>query len=147
MDYQGDKPLNLMILIYKGDKNEINIFGGDFVSRCIENCYLLIDGEKKDLQSKYECTKDQIEIRLIETETIDDMSSMFDGCATLISVKAEGWNFSNVNNMSYMFNNCSSLQSLEGLSNADISKVESLSYMFNGCSSLKSLKGLENWNT
>ena len=46
------------------DKNEINIFGSEFVSRYIENCHLIIDGEKKDLCSKYQCTKEQVEIKL-----------------------------------------------------------------------------------
>ena len=80
---------NELILIYKTDKNDISIFGSEFVSRCIENCHLMIEGEKVDLQSKYTCPKDkeQIEIKLIETEKIDDMSSMFDGCKTLISIK------------------------------------------------------------
>ena len=45
MDEQNNKPnQNEIILIYKNDKSEINIFGGEFVSRCIENCYLMIDG-------------------------------------------------------------------------------------------------------
>ena len=55
-DQNTNKPSqNEITIIYKSDKNEINIFGGEFVSRCIENCYLMINGEKKDLQLKYEC--------------------------------------------------------------------------------------------
>ena len=112
MAEENNKPVqNEMILIYKQEKSEIKIFGSEFVSRCIENCHLIIDGEKKDLCSKYQCTKEQLEIKLIETETIDDMSSMFDECSHLISINAKNWNFSNVNNMSYMFNNCQSLES------------------------------------
>ena len=40
-----------MTLLYNPEKSEINIFGGEFVSRYIDNCYILINGEKKDLQS------------------------------------------------------------------------------------------------
>ena len=40
---------NEMTLIYKSHKSEISIFGGEFESRYINSCYLLIDREKKDM--------------------------------------------------------------------------------------------------
>ena len=66
-DQNAKKGQNEMTLVYKQDKSEINIFGGEFVSRCIDNCYLMIDGEKKDLSSKITCTKEQMIVQLIET--------------------------------------------------------------------------------
>ena len=108
MAEQTTQNQNEMTLLYNPAKSEINIFGGEFVSRYIDNCYILINGEKKDLQSKFERPKDvekleKLEIKLVEIETMDDMSSMFDGCSELISINAEKFNFSNVNNMTYIF--------------------------------------------
>ena len=55
--------------------------------------------------------------------------------------------FTNVTDMSYMFYGCSSLISLPDISKWDTKNVTNMSDMFNGCSSLISLPDISKWDT
>ncbi len=84
--------------------------------------------------------------RNIDTSNVTDMSCMFYGCKSLISINGiSNWNTSNVTDMSYMFYDCNALESLD-LSNWDVSKVTNMSNMFYFCLNLKSLN-LFDWVT
>ena len=79
---------------------------------------------------------------------IIDMSYMFNGCESLISLPdISNWNTSNVIDMSYMFNGCKSLITLPDISKWNTSIVCDMCYMFNGCKSLISLPDISKWNT
>ena len=73
--------LNQMTIIVsiEKDQNIIHLFGKKFVENNENNCYLLIDGQKYSLTSSIKLNENQktrnfIEIKLIESRTITDMS-------------------------------------------------------------------------
>ena len=142
-----------MTIIYNIDKNQekLKIFGDDFVKNNKNNCYLLINGKKIDLCNEInikEEQKENLEIKLIETKIITNMSYMFSWCKSLQSLPdISNWDTKNVTNMSYMFNHCSSLQSLPDISKWNTKNVTNMCCMFNHCSSLKSLPDISKWDT
>ena len=155
LNNNSNNKLNEMTIIYNIDKNKdkIRLFGEDFVKDNKDNCYILIDGQKNELCGLYKLNdiqknKNTLEIKLIETKTITDMSSMFQECNSLFSIPdISNWNTINVTRMSFMFDNCSSLTSLPDISNWNTTNVTTMSFMFNNCSSLTSLPDISNWNT
>ena len=80
----------------------------------------------------------KIDLKMLDTSNVTDMSSMFHDCRGLTSLDLTGWNTSNVTNMESMFNDCSSLTSLD-LTGWDTSNVTNMKSMFDGCSSLTTL--------
>ena len=82
------------------------------------------------------------------TSRVTNMSSMFLGCSSLMSLNLSSFNTENVTNMSRMFgtdgwgNGCSSLTSLD-LSNFNTENVTDMSGMFSGCGSLASFQHRE----
>ena len=146
--------LNEMTIIYNIDKNKnkIRLFGSDFVKNNKNNCYILIDEQINELFDLYKLShiqnKDILEIKLIETRTITDMSNIFNDCSSIISLSdISNWNTSKVTNMSYMFFNCKSLISLSDISNWNTSNVTNMCHMFSDCNSLISLPDISKWNT
>ena len=137
--------------IIKEDK-KIQIFGGDFVKRNKGKCKIMINNKEQELHQYLDASniskEKTIEIKLVETKTITDMSKMFSNCIWLYSLPdISKWNTSLVTNMSFMFCCCFSLSYYEGISKWDISNVTNLSYMFWGCSTFKSIPDISNWNT
>ena len=93
--------LNKMTIVYnRKKKNIIKLFGKDFVSNNIDNCYLLIDGVQKTLCENYIFSIYEIqrfEIELIETKPITDMQYMFCRCDLLESLPdISNWDMKNV---------------------------------------------------
>ena len=75
-----NKPiLNELNLTYSIDeKGYINLFGHNFVYINRDKCYLLIDVKKRELIYHYYSEYPQfLDVKLIETKTITDMSFMF----------------------------------------------------------------------
>ena len=164
------------------NSNRIKIFGATFVinNKNKNNCTLKYKG--KDLELKeyiyiteldQEQEEDEFEIELVLLDNMTDLSHMFDGCTSLLSVNDnlifsgmeiskmnhlfynctsltelsffQEWDVSNVTDMSYIFYNCSSLTSIPFISEFDTSNVLNMSYLFYKCSSLISLD-ISNWN-
>ena len=151
--YMDHLPLNEMTIkyIFKGDK-KIQLFGGEFIKKNRGKCKLIINGKEKELyqylDSKNLGNIKYLEIKLIETKKITDMSKMFCNCVNLYSLPdLSNWDTSLVTNMSFMFCCCISLTSFEGISKWNISNVSNISFMFWGCSTLKSIPDISNWNT
>ena len=149
-----DKILNEMTLIYNiENEDEIKIFGEQFVNNNINNCYILINGQKNILCEYLELnesqkTKKTLEIKLIENKTIIDMSYMFDNCIQLNCLPdISKWNTKNVTNMSAIFSICKSLISLPDISKWDTKNVTNMSRIFKWCKSLISLPDISKWNT
>ena len=88
-------------------------------------------------------------IHLWNTDKEIDMSSMFEGCISLVSLNdIFKLNKNNhVKNMEKMFLNCSKLISLpNNISKWDTSNVTDMSGMFCQCTTLKSLPDISKWN-
>ena len=79
-----------------------------------------------------------LDVSNFDTSNVTDMGFMFFGCSNLTSLDASSFDTNNVTNMSNMFLNCSNLTSLD-VSNFDTSSVTDMSSMFDNCSSLTSL--------
>ena len=167
---------------YKIDRNKkkLIIFGNEFVKNNKDNCKLLINNNLTDLTSfldlnSYNIENDFLEIKLRIFDDLKDLSHMFFGCSSLLSLpdfselktdnitkmnhlfmKCESlsllsdiskWNTSNVTDMSYMFYDCKSLSELPNISKWDITKVSDIRYIFCGCKSLLKLPDISKWNT
>ena len=144
-----------MIIIYNIDKkeNSIRIFGKDFVKNNKNNCYLLINGNKRELcdylkMNEIIILNNQLKIKLIENIHIANMNNMFYNCSSLVSLPdVSKWDTANVTNMNNMFSYCSSLESLPDVSKWNTINVTSMHGMFCECSSLKYLIDISKWNT
>ena len=99
-----------MTIIYNIDGNEIKLFDDNFVKNNKDNFYLLIEGKKENLCSKWKINKTDKElliIKLIEIKTITDMSNMFSYCISLKNLPdIYKWDTKNVIDMSGMFYKC-----------------------------------------
>ena len=133
---------------------KIRIFGSYFVENNKNNCYLLIDGQQKELCSYLELNENQkekglLEIKLIENKSITDMSYIFSECINLESLPdISKWDAKNVTNMSYMLYSCRLLNSIPDISKwDDTESVTNMSQLFCWCNSLESLPDISKWNT
>ena len=97
------------------------------------------------LFSELEELEDIVGFQYLNTSGALDMSGMFNGCASLISLDISSFNTSNVSDMSGMFSYCNSLTSLD-VSRFNTSNVTTMQYMFESCSSLTHLN-VSNFNT
>ena len=84
-------------------------------------------------------------INNLNTSNVVDMSNMFFGCSSLMSLDVSGFNTANVTNMRWMFVDCTTLKDLD-VSNFNTANVIDMDRMFQGCSGLTSLD-LSNFNT
>lgn len=74
-----------------------------------------------------------------DTSNAIDMSHMFDGCKSLISLNLTSFDTENVISMNSMFQDCSSLTELD-LRSFDTSNVTDMTAMFQNCTSLQEIK-------
>ncbi len=72
------------------------------------------------------------------TDSVNDMSQMFNQCSSLTSLDVSHFNTERVTTMAWMFSECESLTALD-VTSFNTAKVDDMSYMFNLCSSLTSL--------
>lgn len=85
------------------------------------------------------CTKlTSLDLSTFNTQNVKDMSDMFDYCIQLTSLNLDNFNTQNVEKMYQMFVNCKKIQKLN-LYSFDTSKVKSMASMFNNCSALKTI--------
>ena len=110
------------------------VFSGSIVSGETLEC-IFYGGEVKEI----------VGLSNLDTSNAKNMSYMFSGCSSLISLDVSSLDTSNVSDMSGMFNGLESLQELD-LSCFDTSKVTDMSFMFGDMYNLKDLN-LSNINT
>ena len=84
-----------------------------------------------------------LEIKLIETNTIKDMSNMFSECSCLKALPdIYKWNAKNVINIKDIFYKCESLESLPGIMKFKIKNDLTADIIFEECKSLKNFSGI-----
>ena len=81
----------------------------------------------------------------LNTDKVEKMYSMFNGCASLCSLDLSHFKTARVREMQYMFSGCRSLTSLN-LSSFNTARVTNMQSMFSDCSSLVTLD-LTSFNT
>ena len=148
-------------MTYKNKKidNKIRILGSKFVKRNLDkpNCILLINNYVENNLKEFHLVDEKEELikvkLLILDKNLKDLSYLFCGCSSLISlnIKINDLKFSinpffAATDMSYMFYNCSSLRYLPDISNWKMSNVTNISFMFAGCSILETLPDISKWD-
>jgi len=152
---------NSMTIKYKVGKYKKNIrlFGNQFYKTNRLNCKISLNNgnQIEDLQETLQVNdimrnKEEVEIKLIETDVITDMSYMF--CKVSdeeenIPIKeiSINWNTENVENMSKLFCECNELTSITNLDKINTEKVKDLSFMFFGCEKLENIDDISKWDT
>jgi len=145
------KVKNRIKIIYrnKGNKQNIRIFGKNFVKNNKDKCYIIYEDTIYELTEKFEVKNNKkiLEIYLEGIDKITDASEMFCDCLLLTNLEdISEWDTSNITNMSKMFMNCESLSFLD-ISKWNVINVTNIKYMFYGLKNLKKLSDLSGWNT
>ena len=113
------------------------------------NVYFYIKKEKiKSFSGMFKGVNKMKEIAFypyINTSLITNMSRMFEGCVSLISININSFNTQNVVDISEMFYDCINLTSID-LSNFNFRNLKKMSGMFFSCQSIKNIN-ISNFNT
>ena len=85
------------------DENRIKIFGNTFVNNNKNKCRIIFENKEYDLVEHFNLKKysnkkySKLELKLKNINAIQDMSCIFSGCASLISLPdISNWNTSNI---------------------------------------------------
>ena len=143
-------------MIYKiGNSSFTKLFSKSFVENNKENCKMLIKEKEYDISellefSKYNINKNNEQflkkiLTKINAENITNLSFMFAGCFSLISVYFESFNTENVTDMCCMFQGCNKLTFLN-LDSFNTENVTDMHCMFESCFKLTFLN-LDSFNT
>ena len=146
--------INSIKIKYKINKlKQIRLFGDRFVETNKGNCKVIIDKNEKQIFSwldidKNDINREFIEITLKGIKNVTNMSHIFNGCSTLVSLPdISEWDTKNVKDMSYAFYGCSSIEVFPDISNWNTDNVTDIESIFSYCQSLKSLPDISKWNT
>ena len=124
------------------DSDKLDNFYGDTIQELL-SIPIIVD--KKNILKENEKIKKNY---LIKFNGLTNMSHIFEGCQSLISLPDLSiWNTTNVNKMNSIFQHCKSLLSLPDISKWNIQNVQDISNLFYGCHSLISLPDISDWNT
>ena len=119
--------LNQVTLKYNVAKigNCIFILGEEFVTNNKNKCYMLLDGQKMEICRSLDMhklekilkEKNILEIKLIETKPIFNMSCMFAWCHQLESLEDfSKWDTKNVKGLENLFYRCNKIKSIPDIS-------------------------------
>ena len=105
------------------NKNKLQIFGSTFVKNNKDKYFIIYNNQQYELAETFdnfninEINQDKLAIKLKGINNITDATSMFSGCASLISLPdLSKWDTSKINSIKYMFYSCNSLISLSDIS-------------------------------
>jgi surface protein len=87
-----------------------------------------------------------MDISHFNTDKVDNLSAMFNGCSKLTDINLGTINTANVLYMHYMFSGCSSLTSID-LSKFNTANVTYMQFMFSACSNLTTIYVGNEWST
>ena len=108
------KDISEINIIYDiNEENNIRIFGSKFVENNRNICKMIIDNNEYEITEEYNIenyknNNNKLKIILKGIDNIRNMSSMFSGCSSLLSLPdISKWNTNIVTDMSFMFYWCS----------------------------------------
>jgi len=120
------------------EKDTIKIFGLKFVNNNKNICKMVIDNKEYELKEKYNIknyNNNIFKIKLTGIDNIKNMSYIFDGSSSLLSLPdISKWNTNNATDMGGLLDGCSSLSSLPDISNWNTNNVTRMFGMFKECS-------------
>ena len=148
----NEKLIHEINMKYKIKYYYVKIFGSKFVTNNKNKAKFIFEEKEYELEEYFqipdEYNKDILDIKLKMINKIEDLSSMFEGCADIVSINNISYLINeNIININSMFCGCSSLSSLPDISNWNIINVRDMSYLFTKCSSLKSIPDISIWKT
>ena len=141
---------------YKVPKNrdEIQIFGDNFVKNNKDKLFLIINNRYSELISTKKILKDDyLEVILVQKSDIKitNLSYMFQECIYLNNFEKFKFHdlidFNDVEDISYMFNKCNIIKELNLNLFGSFKKVKSMEGTFSKCTLLKKINGMDKWNT
>jgi surface protein len=141
---------------YKVPKNrdEIQIFGDNFVKNNKDKLFLIINNRCSELISTKKILKDDyLEVILVQKSDIKitNLSYMFQECIYLNNFEKFKFHdlidFNDVEDISYMFNKCNVIEELNLNLFGSFKKVKSMEGTFSECTLLKKINGMDKWNT
>ena len=153
--FVGCKCINIMTIeyaIYSYDNN-LKLFGEKFVDKNKKNGFIILNGKKQELCYYLKLNESlkknkNLEIKLVETKTIRNMSEIFYSCSTIIRLPDISlWNMRFVSDISYMFDGCSALKCLPNISKWSFYYITDMNHLFCGCRNLESLPDISKWDT
>ena len=165
---QGNQIANITYKFFEGS---FELFGKEFVKSNKNKCSMIIKGKKYGIINniylnefeKYDIKEEDeiLEVKLISkeiknsliksdlsssnTQNLEDMRYMFQGCKSLIKLDLSSFDTQNVKNMSCMLEGCKNLINLD-LSSINTQNVNGMAYMFKDCENLIKLD-LSSFNT
>lgn len=157
-EYKSNNSMTIKYKVLKSTYN-LKILGNKFYNNNKENCKISVNNQnpvnlKNNILEVNEImrNKKEVEIKLIETDIIEDMSYMFgrvsdDEDKIPVQEVSINWNTENVKNMSKLFCECNELTSITNLDKINTEKVKDLSFMFFGCEKLENIDDISRWDT
>jgi len=186
-DYNRSEGIEISDEIRESIKQELGetisrkkLFGEIYVKNNINKCKMIINGKDQKICSylpnyhEY-LDKGKLILKLIVNKNITDISYMFSGCLSLISLPniskinsnyitnirgmffycssliyiddISRWETKNINDLIGIFQKCTNLISIPDISKWNTNYITDIGNIFNGCSSLTSLPDISNWNT
>ena len=135
--------------------SELKIFGEKFVENNKDICKMIIDEQEKELSVYLDKPFEEIKIKLKNIHLIKNMSYIFCGCKSLISIGYNNnsgsseilMNLNKVTNISYMFCGCENLKELPDMSRWNTSNICNMSFVFFRCKSLPEIPDISKWDT
>ena len=144
-------------ITYQTRKNDdkIKLFGDQFIinNKHLKNkISIIFDNKTYEFEQYFNFKnindKNTLTIKLTGMNEFTDVSHMFDGCESLLSVsQMSNWDSSQIINMKCMFNRCKNLISLSDISYLNTSQVKNMGFLFSRCKSLVSLPDISIWDT
>ena len=135
------------IIYKKGKKDEIRLFGKEFVKNNKDKCKMVINNKEYNIKEFYKLNNKDLKLKLIGIKDIISMKCIFSECENLYSLPdINKWDTKNITDMSFIFYKCSNLVELPDISKWDTSNVINMSAMFSGCKRLKSLPNIAKWD-
>ena len=143
--------MDQLIIKYKiKDEKKIKLFGKGFIENNKNICKIIINNKEIPLSEYYIIENEsqfELELKLIGINNITNISSMFSGCNSLLSIQnIQKWNTSKITDTSELFTFCNELKTLPDISFFDTSNVQNMAGMFRCCESLISLPDISKWN-
>ena len=103
-----------------------------------ENIDIYVDSQPIKFSYKYKSNNNQIHVKYIFKQILNDLSFLFAFCKNLETIDLYSYDTTHITNMFGMFNDCENLKSVN-LSNFRSTNDINMGFMFSGCNQLKTI--------
>ena len=133
-------------------KKKLKLFSKQFIKNNKNFCKMRLDNHEYELLEEINVEKyiqnKTLEIKLYGISNVTNMSNMFRGCDSLLSLPdISHLNTTNVTDISGMFSGCKKLKYLPDILDWNTSNINDINDLFRECESLVAIPDISNWNT